>query len=130
MKNKGLMYLCVVIIIIVSTIIAIKYDSLKQAYHKAEKEKVDYCTKYYEEKGRVECFMYEIQYKDSVINQINGFGENVVEQDTPIYYLPRIRIYYPDDTDTIIEIQGWDVLFGFTTDVNDMILKRNITIYW
>jgi hypothetical protein len=70
MKDKGLMYLCIGISISVATIIAIKYNSLKQSYAKAEKEKLEYCNKYHEQSDRIECFIYEIQSKDSIINQM------------------------------------------------------------
>jgi hypothetical protein len=119
MKDKGLMYVCIGIVLAVSTIFAIKYNSLKQAYHKVEKEKVDYCTKYYREKDRV----------------YDNIG---LEQDTSTYFGARIRIYYPDATDTIIDIYGWNAVFGFTTDVYNIGahdtrpggLMRHIVIKW
>ena len=38
---------------------------------------IDYCERYHEQKERVLCFIYEIQYKDSVINQMR---EDYIEQ--------------------------------------------------
>ena len=69
-KTLKIILLFIIALAFTSTIFALKYNNLKQAYHKSEKEKVEYCKKYYEQKDRLECFIYEIQNKDSVINQM------------------------------------------------------------
>ena len=68
--KKGMITLTVMVITSAICVTALKYSNLKDAYGKAEKEKLEYSTKYYEQKDRVGSFIYEIQHKDSVINQI------------------------------------------------------------
>ena len=71
-KTLKIIVLCIITLAFISTIFALKYNSLKTAYYKAEKEKIDYCKRYYEQKDRVDCFIYEIQHKDSIINQMEN----------------------------------------------------------
>ena len=68
MKNNALMYVCIILVLIVSTTIAIKYNNLKLAYQKAVDDKVDYCEKYYEQKNLIEYLEYELQMQDSVVS--------------------------------------------------------------
>jgi hypothetical protein len=49
----------------------IKYSTLRIAYQKAEKEKVEYCEKYYEQTNIVEDLRHEIQMQDTVIEFLN-----------------------------------------------------------
>ena len=71
MKDKTLMYVCIILVLIVSTTIAIKYNNIKLAYQTAEKERVDYCEKYYHQKDLIEDLEYELQMQDSVIQFLN-----------------------------------------------------------
>ena len=68
--KKGMITLTVMVITSAICVTALKYSNLKDAYGKAEKEKLEYSTKYYEQKDRLGSFIYEIQHKDSVINQM------------------------------------------------------------
>ena len=70
MKTNGSTIINIVIALFILVSFAAKYIPLKSAYRKAELEKLDYCIRYHEQLERVECFMYEIQAKDSVINQM------------------------------------------------------------
>ena len=70
MKTNGSTIINIVIALFIFTAICIKYVESNNAYRKAELEKVEYCIRYHEQLERVECFIYEIQFKDSIINQM------------------------------------------------------------
>ena len=69
MKNR-IIILTVAAITSSICLFSLTYSNLRDAYGKSEKEKLKYCEKYNEQKDRVLCFIYEIQYKDSIINQM------------------------------------------------------------
>ena len=68
MKDAGLMYVCIAIVLITSTTFAIKYNNLKESYQKAEIEKLDYCEKYYETQDKLDDLQSDMQWQDSVIS--------------------------------------------------------------
>ena len=65
MKNK-----IIILIVLSICLFSLTYSNLRDAYGKSEKEKLKYCIKYREQLERIECFIYEIQVKDSIINQM------------------------------------------------------------
>jgi hypothetical protein len=72
MTDKGSIIINIIIALFIFVAIGIKYNNLKTAYIKAEKEKVEYCEKYYEQKDLIEDLEYEIQMQDTVIEFLNS----------------------------------------------------------
>lgn len=66
MKNS---IVTITVIVFMGTLFSVKYLNLKNAYHKAEKEKVEYCRKYNE----TEC-KYE-NLKDSLQRITNQYRQ-------------------------------------------------------
>lgn len=50
MKNS---IVAITIVVFMGTLFSVKYLNLRNAYHKAEKEKVEYCKKYNDLKGKM-----------------------------------------------------------------------------
>jgi|SaaInlV_165m_DNA_3_1040750.scaffolds.fasta_scaffold147981_1 hypothetical protein len=71
MKNNGSAIINIVIVSILFLFIGSKYNNLRIAYQKSEKEKVEYCEKYYEQSNVIEDLEYEIQMQDTVIEFLN-----------------------------------------------------------
>tara|TARA_R110000751_G_scaffold66167_1_gene135115 strand:+ start:2059 stop:2322 length:264 start_codon:yes stop_codon:yes gene_type:complete len=72
MNKRTLTILTVVVITSSICLFALTYSNLRDAYAKAEKEKLEYCEKYHEQKNRMYNFIDEIRVKDSVIDKMKG----------------------------------------------------------
>ena len=72
MNKRSLTILTVVVITSSICLFALTYSNLRDAYAKAEKEKLEYCEKYHEQKNRMYNFIDEIRVKDSVIDKMKG----------------------------------------------------------
>ena len=72
MNKRSLTILTVVVITSSICLFALTYSNLRDAYAKAEKEKLEYCEKYHEQKNRMYNFIDEIRAKDSVIDKMKG----------------------------------------------------------
>jgi len=68
--HKGVMVFGVGSLTVSLSVISLKYSDLRDAYQRAETERIDWCVQYHEERDRVETFQYEIQSKDSIINRL------------------------------------------------------------
>ena len=72
MKNNRItININLIIVTFILVVMTIKYTTLRISYQKAEKEKVEYCEKYYEQTNIVEDLKYKIQMQDSVIEFLN-----------------------------------------------------------
>ena len=67
MSNRSTAYITVLVCAVVTVVSIGKYVEVKDAYKKAEKEKLDYCEKYYETKNNLEDLQSDTQWQDSVI---------------------------------------------------------------
>lgn len=72
MNKRSLTILTVVVITSSICLFALTHSNLRDAYAKAEKEKLEYCEKYHEQKNRMYNFIDEIRVKDSVIDKMKG----------------------------------------------------------
>ena len=70
MNKRSLTILTVAVIASSICLFALTHSNLRDAYAKAEKEKLEYCEKYHEQKNRMYNFIDEIRAKDSVIDKM------------------------------------------------------------
>ena len=72
MSKRSLTILTAAVIASSICLFTLTYSNLRDAYAKAEKEKLEYCKKYHEQRNRMYNFIDEIRAKDSVIDKIRS----------------------------------------------------------